>query len=151
MKTKRVILKSIYLHSPSACAWCGKEFSQAQLICICDENSLPFCNGGCFGMWISLGKNTGGSYTKKYAKNSPAGKELERSVYGDIPTVCANPDCKIRFFFMDTMFVEKKTLLPFCSIHCASAWTHNKNLSMKLGGRGKIFLKKMVFASIHKN
>lgn len=152
MKIKRVVLKSIYLHSPSACAWCGRQFSPVQLICVCDENSLPFCDWECFEMWVSsLGENTERGYTKKYFKKFPGGKELERSIYSDIPSACANPDCQIDFRQMDTMFAESKTFTPFCSISCARIWAQRKNISKKIGGREKIFLKKMISASIHKN
>lgn len=147
MKTK---LELIYLYTPSACAWCGKEFSLCQLIFVDNESLLPFCNRECFGIW-TFGEKTGGSYTKKYFKRFPIGKELERSIYEDIPTSCASYECKRKFSPMDAAFVERITLLPFCSLHCAIVWGHDKNLSMKLRGKGKIFLREMIFASISQN
>lgn len=148
METK---LKLIYLHTPSACAWCGSEFSQRQLLFINEQNNLPFCTVGCYVVWFIFGRNTGGSCIRKYFGRFPTGKELERSLYDGVPVVCTSYECKRRFSPMDIIFVERKTLLPFCSLHCASVWVHNKNLSMKLGGKGKIFLRKMIFASISQN
>lgn len=148
METK---LRLIYLYTPSACAWCGREFSLCQLIYVNNENCLPFCNDRCFVMWTHSGENTGGSYVKKYFQKFPIGKELERSIYEDVPIACASYECKRKFSPMDFIFVEKNTRLPFCSIHCASVWAHNKNLSMKLGGKGRVFLKNMIFVSLQQN